>query len=235
MLIRRRRASSRPTASATNNTTAMATEIQITLDTRPSWHLPTPASSAGQPPPVAHQPAARGQARRAGLNGSGTGRQHAAFAYLVGSRATDGARADSDTDIAALPTRGLSAPMTRCGSGGELDRSDVRRATHQTRPARGVAISDGERDLTGQMFIVPVTVHPVVSRSPSHRLPRVHIRPPVACLRASYSAEWVSFLDILGYYPWCTPQTPASTKSSATHAEHRPSGGSCGFQVVATV
>jgi hypothetical protein len=33
MLIRRRRANSRPTASAINNTTAMATEIQITLDT----------------------------------------------------------------------------------------------------------------------------------------------------------------------------------------------------------
>jgi predicted nucleotidyltransferase len=31
------------------------------------------------------------------------------FAYLVGSRATDGARADSDTDIAVLPTRRLSA------------------------------------------------------------------------------------------------------------------------------
>jgi hypothetical protein len=49
MLIRRRRASSRPTASATNTTTAMATEIQITLDTRPSWHLAAPVSSAGQP------------------------------------------------------------------------------------------------------------------------------------------------------------------------------------------
>jgi hypothetical protein len=33
MLIRRRRASNRPTASATNSTTAMVTEIQITLDT----------------------------------------------------------------------------------------------------------------------------------------------------------------------------------------------------------
>jgi uncharacterized protein len=31
------------------------------------------------------------------------------FAYLFGSRATDGARADSDIDIAVLPTRGLSA------------------------------------------------------------------------------------------------------------------------------
>ena len=30
-------------------------------------------------------------------------------------------------------------------------------------------------------------------------------------------------LDILGYYPSQTPQTPAST-SSATHTEHRPSG-----------
>jgi hypothetical protein len=33
MLIRRRRASNKPTASATNSTTAMAMEIQITLDT----------------------------------------------------------------------------------------------------------------------------------------------------------------------------------------------------------
>src|SRR5262249_31171051 len=30
------------------------------------------------------------------------------FAYLFGSRAAGGARADSDTDIAVLPTRGLS-------------------------------------------------------------------------------------------------------------------------------
>lgn len=51
MLIRRRRASNSPTASATNNTTAMATEIQITLDTRPSWHPATQMSSAGQLPP----------------------------------------------------------------------------------------------------------------------------------------------------------------------------------------
>jgi hypothetical protein len=33
MLIRRRRASNRPTASATNNATTMAREIQIMLDT----------------------------------------------------------------------------------------------------------------------------------------------------------------------------------------------------------
>jgi uncharacterized protein len=32
-----------------------------------------------------------------------------AFAYLFGSRATGGARADSDADIAVLPARGLSA------------------------------------------------------------------------------------------------------------------------------
>lgn len=31
------------------------------------------------------------------------------FAYLFGSRATDDARADSDTDVAVFPTRGLSA------------------------------------------------------------------------------------------------------------------------------
>jgi hypothetical protein len=38
MLIRRRRASNRPTANATSNATAMAMEIQTALDTRPSWH-----------------------------------------------------------------------------------------------------------------------------------------------------------------------------------------------------
>lgn len=32
-----------------------------------------------------------------------------AFAYLFGSRATGGARADSDADIAVLPARGLGA------------------------------------------------------------------------------------------------------------------------------
>lgn len=48
MLIRRRRASNRPTASATNNATAMATEIQITLDTRPSWHPAVLVSSTGR-------------------------------------------------------------------------------------------------------------------------------------------------------------------------------------------
>jgi hypothetical protein len=48
MLIRRRRASNRPTAKATNNATAMATRIQITLDTRPSWHPAARMSSAGQ-------------------------------------------------------------------------------------------------------------------------------------------------------------------------------------------
>ncbi len=52
MLIRRRRASNRPTASATNSTTAMATEIQITLGTRPSWQLAAQLRSAGQPRPV---------------------------------------------------------------------------------------------------------------------------------------------------------------------------------------
>jgi hypothetical protein len=45
MLIRRRRASKKPTASAINNATAMATEIQITLVTRPSWH-PLPPQTA---------------------------------------------------------------------------------------------------------------------------------------------------------------------------------------------
>jgi hypothetical protein len=58
MLIRRRRANNRPTASATNNATAMATEIQITLDTRTSWHPGALVSSAGRSP-VPQKPPSR--------------------------------------------------------------------------------------------------------------------------------------------------------------------------------
>jgi predicted nucleotidyltransferase len=45
--------------------------------------------------------------RRAAL--AGMPGEPVAFAYLFGSRATGGARADSDADIAVLPVRGLSA------------------------------------------------------------------------------------------------------------------------------